>query len=293
MTRLEWPTIALTLFIHGAWLVLTWHAATLAWWIACPAGAVLIAWHSSLQHELIHGHPTGSRAVNDALASVPLSLWLPFPIYRDSHLQHHRDAHLTDPLEDPESRYVTPAAWAGFGALRRAALNAQMTLAGRLLIGPFWSIGGFLIAEAAHLARSADSRRIWTEHIALCLPVLLWLGPVCHVGFAYYMFGMVLPGTSLLLIRSFAEHRAAADPARRTAVVEGSWLLGPLFLFNNLHAAHHAAPGIPWYRLPRWYHAHRAALLHANGGLVYRGYADLARRFLLRRHDSPALPGRG
>ncbi len=293
MTRLEWPTIALTAFIYAAWLALTWHAAALPWWIACPAGAILIAWHSSLQHELIHGHPTRIKAINDALASVPLALWLPYPIYRDTHLLHHRNELLTDPLEDPESRYVTPAAWAGFGALRRALLNAQMTLAGRMLIGPFWSIGSFLVSEAALLRHSAESRRIWVGHVALCIPVLIWLGPVCGIGLGYYVFGMVLPGTAILLIRSFAEHRAAADPARRTAVVEGAWLLGPLFLFNNLHAAHHTAPGIPWYRLPGWYQAHRAALLGANGGLVYRGYTDLARRFLFRRHDTPALPRRG
>lgn len=293
MTRIEWPTLALTLLIYGAWLGLTWHTADLPSWAACPAGAILIAWHSSLQHELIHGHPTRIPAINYALASAPLAFWLPFPIYRDTHLQHHRNEHLTDPLEDPESRYVTSAAWERFGPLRRAVLNAQMTLAGRMLIGPFWSIGSFLIEEAALLPRSAERRRIWASHIVLCGPVAIWLGAVCGIGPVYYVFGMVLPGTALLLIRSFAEHRAAADPQRRTAVVEGSWILGPLFLFNNLHAAHHNAPGVAWYRLPGWYRDNRADLLRGNGGLVYHGYADLARRFLFRRHDTPALPSRG
>ena len=34
----------------------------------------------------------------------------------------------------------------------------------------------------------------------------------------------------------------------RTAIVEGSWFFGPLFLFNNLHSLHHAEPLMPWYR---------------------------------------------
>ena len=35
------------------------------------------------------------------------------------------------------------------------------------------------------------------------------------------------------------------------AIVEGSWILGPLFLFNNLHALHHEDPAMPWYQYTR------------------------------------------
>ncbi len=67
-------------------------------------------------------------------------------------------------------------------------------------------------------------------------------------------------------------------------------MFGLLFLHNNLHAAHHADPTVPWYRLPAWYRRNRAALVAANGGLVYDGYLDVARRFLLATHDTPAHP---
>ena len=40
---------------------------------------------------------------------------------------------------------------------------------------------------------------------------------------------------------------------------------------------------MPWYRIPSWYRAHRSELVRANGGLVYKGYLDVARRYLLRR----------
>jgi len=61
--------------------------------------AVLITLHSSLQHEIVHGHPTRWRGVNRLLAIVPLSLWLPYERYRQTHQQHHIDQRLTDPLD--------------------------------------------------------------------------------------------------------------------------------------------------------------------------------------------------
>ena len=45
-------------------------------------GGVLITLHSSLQHEIVHGHPTRWLGVNRLLAMLPLSLWLPFERYR-------------------------------------------------------------------------------------------------------------------------------------------------------------------------------------------------------------------
>ncbi len=91
---------------------------------------------------------------------------------------------------------------------------------------------------------------------------------------------MVIPGNGILLIRSFAEHRARANVHERTTTVEGSWVLGPLFLFNNLHSLHHAEPLLPWYRYNARYRVRRERLLAENGGLVYSTYFDVARRFL-------------
>ncbi len=84
-------------------LTLFWAAIPI--WLLVPLAAWLIAWQGSLQHEVMHGHPTRNRRINDAIGWPPLSLWLPYPIYRVSHLRHHRDEYLTDPIEDPESTY--------------------------------------------------------------------------------------------------------------------------------------------------------------------------------------------
>src|SRR5436309_3553628 len=128
-----------------------------------------------------------------------------------------------------------------------------------------------LRAEARALNRNADGvRAVWLEHLLWCIPVIVWVKIVCGMPLSIYVLAMAIPGTSLTLIRSFAEHRARPQVRARIAIVEGSWILGPLYLFNNLHALHHEAPAIPWYEYPARYRLNRERLIAENGGLVYR-----------------------
>ena len=72
--RIEGPTILLAVLIYGAWgLVTWWHAALPTWLLVC-AGGWLVAWHGSLQHETIHGHPTGyiSPIISPLPSPIPL-----------------------------------------------------------------------------------------------------------------------------------------------------------------------------------------------------------------------------
>jgi fatty acid desaturase len=287
----EWPTILLAAVIYGGWLAVTYFHAGLPAWLVAAVGAWLVAWHSSMQHEILHGHPTRSRRFNRGLASVPLSIWLPYESYRVSHLRHHHDERLTDPLDDPESRYLTVADWDGLGAVGRTLLRAQKTLLGRLVIGPFWAMGHFLADEFRALRRGDKvSRRAWAEHVPMLLAVLAWLVLVCEMSLPFYLLAIVYPATALMLLRSFAEHKAAEGVLERTAIVENAPVLGLLYLYNNLHAVHHERPVMPWYEIPRWYHANRDRLVRENGGMVYDGYLDVARRFLLREHDVVTHP---
>ena len=286
----EWPSLLLCAFIYGCFILLTWFNADCPMVLTIALGGLLIAWHSSMQHEFIHAHPTRSGRINRALATPPLSLWLPFEAYRISHLVHHHDDRLTDPLDDPESFYWTAEQWEALGPLGRSIVRAHTTLAGRLLIGPIWTIVRFLSVEIQALRMgNRTRRRIWLRHAAAVAAVLAWTIGICGMDPLAYA-AMVYVGTALLLVRSFAEHRANDGVQERSAIVENSWFLGPLFLFNNLHAAHHESPLIPWYRLPAWYRANRTRLIAQNGGLVYDGYGDVARRFLFRSHDVNVHP---
>ncbi|MDO9418049.1 fatty acid desaturase [Pararhizobium sp.] len=290
-SRLEWPTVILAVSIYGAFLALTF------WWDHLPLAAVmlgggwLIAWQGSLQHEVIHGHPTRNQAINDAIGSVPLSLWLPYEIYRQTHLVHHHDEFLTDPIDDPESAYVTKRAWQAMGRPGRWLADFNMTLLGRLTIGPAVMILSFLAGEVNLVRTGTPGRaRIWAKHLAAIVPVMIWVTVVCGMPLWLYLVGFVYFGAAFTRLRSFAEHRYADEHEERTAVVEGSRIFGLLFLYNNLHVLHHLRPGIAWYRLPAVYRANRDQLLQHNGGLVYRGYFDVARRFFLTRHDDPQHP---
>lgn len=284
--RVEAPTIALALVIYGLWGLATWFWRDLPGWALVMLGAWAIAWQSNLQHETIHGHPTSWRSVNEAIGVWPLALWLPYSRYRETHLRHHQDANLTDPFEDPESYYWTSGGWRDLGAGGRALVACQSTLVGRLLIGPAWMIGRFAfdVLGEAWLGKPG-ARAELLGHAALCLIVLVWVIGVCGMPFWLYVAAFVYPGVSLGMVRSFAEHRAAREPEGRTAIVENARILGPLFLFNNLHVAHHLRGGLAWYQLPRFYRLNREALIRANGGLVYDGYFDVARRYAFRAHD--------
>ncbi len=291
---IEWLTLGLAAVIYGLWFAITYFHRYLPLWILVPLGAWTVAWHMSLQHEIIHGHPTRRRWINQYIGQWPLAIWLPFETYRRSHLQHHNDARLTDPLDDPESYYWTEEQWQALGPLGMLLVRLQATLLGRVTIGPAWAIGRFWFREVKAIA-AGDTREvaIVVRHALEATVVCVWVFGVCHVPFWTYALGFVYAGTGLALVRSFAEHRAEAAIERRTAIVEHSWVLGTLFLFNNLHVAHHMRGSMPWYELPRWYRLNREALIERNGGLVYRTYFDVAWRYLFQPHDSALLPQPG
>lgn len=289
--RVEWPTLALTALIYGSWLGLTlcWRAIPL--WLLIPAAGWIVAWQSSLQHEVMHGHPTRKRWINDIIGWPPLALWLPYPIYKLAHLAHHRDEKLTDPLDDPESFYVTEAAWVRYPAWLRTLLVFNQTLLGRILVGPAFMIGFFLSDEFQRVkANQPGRRRIWAQHVISLAVVFGWVTLVCGMPLYLYFIAFVYAAGALARIRSFAEHRFAENHEERTAIVERGGLLGVLYLNNHLHVVHHLRPGIAWYDLPGLYRAHREALVAHNGGLVYKSYGELFRQFFLVPHDALLHP---
>lgn len=292
LSAVEWPTalVAIALYLAFAALTLFYHA--LPWWLILPAAAYVVAWHGSLQHEAIHGHPTRHRRLNELFVFPSLWLWLPYRIYRDSHTAHHRDERLTDPLDDPESYYVTAEQWRGFGRWQHCMLWIRNTVAGRLLFGPLIAAWSLWRSELPRLLRGEREALIaWGLHLPACALVLVWVVGICDIPLWEYILLFVYPGTSLTLLRSFAEHQAQAEPQRRSVIVDAAWPMALLYLNNNLHALHHREPGQPWYRLPAHYRAQRAAILSANGDYCFRGYAEVVARYLLWPKETVVHPG--
>jgi len=288
--RFEGPTWVLIVVIYGGFLSLTacWREVPL--WVGAPLGAWLCAWHMSMQHECIHGHPTRHVWLNGWLASPPLNLWLPYALYRDAHLLHHRAEYLTDPLEDPETTYACPVVWGRAGRGRRWVHAACNTAFGRVLLGPVRACVQLWRGQAGEALAGRARWRVWLGHAAWVCALLMWVCGVCHIGLGTYVACFVYPGTALIMIRSLAEHRAAERPADRTAVVERAGLLGVLFLNNNLHLLHHERPFVPWYALPGQWREGRDDLLRTRNGPVYVGYREVLRRYAVRPHHPGPHP---
>lgn len=285
---LEWPTL---LMLLGTYAVLM-----LGGWVWTSAGAlsvlvtgIALAQFSSLQHEVLHGHPFRAQWLNEALVFPALMPFVPYLRFKDTHLQHHFDPALTDPYDDPESNYLEPAVWAQTGPLLRRLLRWNNTLAGRVLLGPALGNWNFLRGELT-LLRAGDGRVLlaWGLHLIGLVPLLLWLQWVAMPVWAYLL--AVYLGAALLKIRTYLEHRAHEAFRARTVVIEDRGPLSYLFLNNNYHVVHHMHPNVPWYELPALYAARRAHFLRRNESYVYRNYAEVFARYFLTAKDPVPHP---
>ncbi len=282
----EWPTWVLIAGIYGLWVgALTWYGMRggLAPWLSMT---LVNAWYMSLQHELVHGHPTRSARLNRWFGLLPLAVWYPFDVYRDSHLAHHRDELLTFPGEDPESNYMDPPDFAVRSAPMRALLVAQRTALGRLCITPAFAIAQLLRGLAQPATWRVGSRLwSWAQHLGL-LAAVLW-GVHASTGMPVWMY--LLSGyfaLGLACMRSLYEHRPASRPAHRIVVNEAGWFWRLLYLNNNYHAVHHARPTLPWFAIPAAYRAERERFINGTGGFLIPGY----NRFFLRHLFVPVDP---
>jgi fatty acid desaturase len=286
----EWPTVGLIVLVYAVLAALVWHHALLPWWLLLVVGSYAAALHVSLQHEVLHGHPTRHRRLNEALVFVSPHFWMPYQRYRATHLRHHHDQHLTDPSRDPESYYLLPASWARLPAPLRQLYTCNNTLGGRMVLGPLVGIARFWGADFQAMARGdREVARGWLLHI---VGGGIWIGYItaCGMPLEQYLLLVAYPAISLSLVRSFCEHQAAADLGERTVIVEAAPLWSLLFLNNNLHVAHHTRPALAWYRLPAYYRAERAALIARNRGYVIHGYGEIFRRYLTRQKEPVAYP---
>lgn len=289
--EIEWPTVALIAATYGVLALVVWFHASLPWWVILPVGAYCAALHASLQHEVLHGHPTGNRLLNEALVFVTPTMWLPYQRYKQTHLQHHNDQHLTDPELDPESYYELPERWAKVGGLRRQLYLFNQTLMGRMLIGPAVSIIRFWSAEFRDIA--SGNRRTLEAWIwfAAAAAITIWLVVgVAEMPFWQYVLLIAYPGISLALVRSYCEHQAAEAVEHRTIIVEASPFWALLFLNNNLHVAHHTRPALAWYKLPAYYRAERDQLIARNNGYLMKGYGEIFARFFLTPKEPIPYP---
>lgn len=289
----EWPTLLLLGLTYAVWGLGTTHAFTLSPALGILLTGIAIAQFSSLQHELLHGHPFHQRLLNEALGFPALSLTVPYGRFRDTHLAHHHDPILTDPYDDPESNYLDPVVWARVPAWIKPFYRFNNTLFGRVTLGPILGNILWLVTEGKLLrCNHPGVRRDWALHMGGLALVAGWLWVAAMPWWAYLLAAWI--GHALLKIRTYLEHRAHQAARARTVIIEDRGPLALLFLNNNLHVVHHMHPAVPWYRLPALYAANRDHYQRRNDGYVYRSYLDIFRAHLFRAKDPvphPLMPG--
>jgi len=287
-TRVDWPTLGLL----GGFVAVWGFALVLpaSWGLAGFVMLVLaLTLHSSLSHELLHGHPFGVERAETVIGLWQPGLFVPYLRFKRTHLAHHLDANLTDPYDDPETAYCDPVVWARLPQWQRKLLTINNTLAGRIVLGPLIGMVAFVRSDI-RAARAGE--RVIVSDWALHIPgvvLTLWAVSFSGMGFGAY-FAACYCALSMLKIRTFLEHQAHARVSGRTAIVEDRGVLGFLFLNNNLHVVHHMHPRVAWYKLWPLYRAQKERFVTRNHGYVYSSYADVFRQYLWRPKEAVAHP---
>ncbi|CND96807.1 fatty acid desaturase [Yersinia kristensenii] len=278
--RLELPTWILIAIIYTGWFACVIYWQQLGPVLGSTLLILLSAWYMSLQHELIHGHPTRWRRVNQLLGTLPLAVWYPYGLYRDSHIQHHKDEDLTHPEKDPECYYYTAEQWQRFPPLFKTIVRINNTFIGRLILGPVLDIIDTIrSAISAFITGDRPAMAMWLVHFGLLGLLFHWMAGY-GISAIFYILVISYPALSLTKIRSFFEHRAAENSAARSTLNEAAWPWRLLFLNLNYHLVHHDLPALPWYGVRQIYLENRVQYQHRSEQFVVNGYTEWLEAFV-------------
>ena len=258
------------------------------WWATFALLTWFGAWHLSLQHELVHGHPFRNSKLNAALASLSLTMWVPFLSFKRDHISHHNTT-LTHPELDTESYYSMPERWQHSGRFLRSIYWANRTIAFRLTVWSVFSTVQYFFADAWRAIRNVDNARsAWVLHIPALIAVTYIVNNLAGMSMIEYLIGGVFASHSLNMMRSFAEHKTLGDESTRTAMIDAGRVMSLLMLNNNLHIAHHDEPSAPWYKVPEVAERLNAFERAQKIDALYKGgYGELLRRFTFKPYDQP------
>ena len=287
---IEWPTLILMLCVYGAYAFGAFVVLPVSFILGLLIIVIAGVLHSSLTHEVLHGHPFKSAIAHALLVFPALIIFIPYLRFKDTHLEHHRDERLTDPYDDPETNFMDPQVWDQLPKWRQSLHQFNNTLLGRMFVGPILSQIAFMRADLRLIL--AGDRRValgWFLHVPSLIVAYVMVVMVADVRIWLWVLAAYL-SMAILKIRTYLEHRVHDHPRGRSVVVEDRGLLSFLFLNNNLHSVHHAHPSVPWYALPRLFASKRDRFLTMNDGYHFGCYGEVIRKFAINRKDPVAHP---
>lgn len=283
----EWRTLGVIVAVYGLTVLTVVRYDVLTVWLAIPLLSVLGAWHLSMQHEIIHGHPFTDQRINDALGSIPITLWIPYFAFKKDHIEHH-SSDLTNPALDNESYYVSQQQWHNAGPLRRAVWTANRTILFRMFVWTIVSTITYVVSVLKRAARGdASDRRTVVLHV-IGVAAVVSLVALSSMPVWQFAVGTMYGGRILNAIRPFPEHKYQSGVETRTAMIMAGPFMSLLMLNNNLHIAHHEEPWVAWYRVKALSNRVNAVERAREAGVLYEGgYAEVFRKFSFMPVDSP------
>lgn len=219
--------------------------------LSLAQGLALVGF-SNAAHECTHGNfartARGNRIVG-ALWMLPLLLL--FAVHRRYHLAHHR--HTAQP-DDPEGAFAytrTPSVAPYLrGALRWAVFPSPLHCLN------WYQAVRIIFGRALPWGQGRDDRRFVGWNAVALLAWLVGMGVAtlaAHWLIFVYWLPVCVVGPFVAWCTALPKHVGAGrtiDPTDNTRTVRTSrWLQAALWNFN-LHTAHHAHPGEPFYNLP-------------------------------------------
>ena len=287
-SRGDWRTLIIAALIYIGWFASVFTHKQLPWWATFALLTWFGAWHLSLQHELVHGHPFRDSKLNAALASLSVTMWVPFLSFKRDHISHHNTT-LTHPQLDTESYYAMPNNWQTSGRILRWIYWANRTLMFRLTVWSVFSAVQYFFADAWRAVRNvSNARAAWLLHTPALVTVIYIVNNLASMSLLEYLIGGVFGSHSLNMMRSFAEHKTLDNETTRTAMIDAGRLMGLLMLNNNLHIAHHDEPSAPWYEVPEVAKRTNAYERAEKIDSLYKGgYGEIVRRFTFKPYDQP------
>jgi fatty acid desaturase len=283
----EWRTLAVVIAVYGLTVLTVVRYDVLTPWLAVPMLAVLGAWHLSMQHEVLHGHPFKNQFLNDAIGGIPVTLWIPYLAFKKDHHEHHL-SDLTNPALDNESYYVSQEQWDKAGRIRRAAWTANRTILFRMFVWTIVSTITYVLSVLKRAVRNEKSDRLAVALHVVGVVFVIYLVSLSSMPLWQFALGTTYGGRILNAIRPFPEHKYQSGVETRTAMIMAGRFMSLLMLNNNLHVAHHDEPGVPWYRYDKLMQRVNAVQRARDAGVLYEGgYAEIFRRFSFTPVDSP------
>ena len=283
----EWRTLAVVIAVYGLTVLTVLRYDVLTPWLAVPMLAVLGAWHLSMQHEVLHGHPFKNQFINDAIGGIPVTLWIPYLAFKKDHHEHHL-SDLTNPALDNESYYVSQEQWDKAGRIRRAAWTANRTILFRMFVWTIVSTITYVLTVLKRAVRNEKSDRLAVMLHIIGVAFVVYLVSLSSMPLWQFALGTTYGGRILNAIRPFPEHKYQSGVETRTAMIMAGRFMSLLMLNNNLHVAHHEEPGVPWYRYDKLMQRVNAVQRARDAGVLYEGgYAEIFRRFSFTPVDSP------